>query len=86
MADISVIAAPIRRGGINENELSFVTSIEANCATVGYNAARTMILNTSLMCFNFLFSQLLANIPAAIVPSPIHRNGNIPERNCPTIC
>ena len=31
-------------------------------------------------------SQLLANIPAAIVPSPIHKNGNMPVRNSPTTC
>jgi len=75
VADISVIAAPASNGGINVNELSFVVSMFVNCATVGKIAAKTIIRNTSLMCFNFLLSQLLIKIPAEIVPSPIHKNG-----------
>ena len=44
-----------------------------------------MILRISLICLNFLFSQLLNRIPTNIVPIPIHKNGIIPEINFPTM-
>ena len=50
---------------------------------VGYRETRTITLRISLICLNFLFNQLLNRIPTNIVPTPIHKNGTIPETNCP---
>ena len=83
VAETNVTANPPNNGGINVNELSSNIIMFVNCAIIGYNEIKTIILRMSLICLGIPPIQLLSNIPANIAPKPIHNIGNDPPTNCP---
>ena len=83
VADTNVTANPPNNGGINVNELSSNIIMFVNCAIIGYNEIKTIILRMSLICLGMPPIQLLSNMPAYIAPKPIHKIGNDPPTNCP---
>ena len=68
VADTNVTANPPNNGGINVNELSSNIIMFVNCAIIGYNEIKTIILRISLICLGMPPIQLLSNIPANIAP------------------